>query len=222
MSNFSRVAALAAFCVVALTTASAPSFALGTNGEIPIVPKLNASADPEVPAIVENSKLAVPEAEPLPLVETEAAPAVEASITPPVRFATLAQAVASQAMPGSIDRDLHCLAGTIYFESKGEPLAGQLAVAQVILNRVRSGRFGKTLCSVVTQRGQFSFVRGGTMPSVGLERAAYRTAVAVAKVAIDDLWESPVPNALFFHARRVSPGWRLKRVASVGNHVFYR
>ena len=56
------------------------------------------------------------------------------------------------------------MAGAIYFEAKGEPLSGQLAVAEVILNRAKSGRFPKAICSVVTQRGQFSFVRGGRIP----------------------------------------------------------
>ena len=51
----------------------------------------------------------------------------------------------------------------------------------------------------------------------------WQTAVAIAKIAQRELAESKVSDALFFHARRVSPGWkRLKRVATVGNHVFYR
>ena len=120
------------------------------------------------------------------------------------------------------DEELRCLAGAVYFESKGEPLQGQLAVAEVIINRAESGRFAGTLCGVVKQRGQFSFVRGGKIPAIPAGNAHWRKAVAIAKIAQAELAESSASNALFFHARRVSPGWKLKRVGTVGNHVFYR
>src|SRR3546814_9660514 len=81
-------------------------------------------------------------------------------------YASLAEAVAAQAMPDEADPQLNCLAGAIYFESKGEPLSGQLAVANVIMNRVESGRFPSTIFGVVTQRDQFSFVRGGKIPAI--------------------------------------------------------
>ena len=120
-------------------------------------------------------------------------------------------------------RELECLATGIYFESKGEPLAGQLAVGKVIANRSQSGgRFPGTYCGVLFQRGQFSFVHGGHLPAVAHSNRQWQTAVAIAKIVDQDLQESSVGNALFFHARYVSPGWRLKRVASIGNHVFYR
>ena len=123
--------------------------------------------------------------------------------------------------PGS--RELECLATGIYFESKGEPLAGQLAVGKVIANRAASGgRFPATYCGVLFQRGQFSFVHGRSLPSVAHNNRQWQTAVAIAKIIDQRLKDSSVGNALFFHARYVSPGWGLKRVASIGNHVFYR
>lgn len=136
-------------------------------------------------------------------------------------FATLSAAVAAQDHPESADRELHCLAVGVYYESKGEPLAGQLAVAEVILNRAGSGRFPRSVCGVLTQRGQFSFVRAGQLPTPPAN-AQWRKAMAVAQVAQKDLWDSPVENALFFHARYVSPRWKRPRVGTVGNHVFYR
>jgi spore germination cell wall hydrolase CwlJ-like protein len=121
------------------------------------------------------------------------------------------------------NHELECLATGIYFESKGEPLAGQLAVGKVIANRAESGgRFPGTYCGVLFQRGQFSFVHGRSLPSVPRSNKQWQTAVAIAKIVDQDLKESPVGNALFFHARYVAPGWRAKRVASIGNHVFYR
>jgi spore germination cell wall hydrolase CwlJ-like protein len=123
--------------------------------------------------------------------------------------------------PGS--RELECLATGIYFESKSEPLAGQLAVGKVIANRAASGgRFPGTSCGVLFQRGQFSFVRGHSLPRVAHSNRQWQTAVAIARIVDQHLQDSSVGNALFFHARYVSPGWGLKRVASIGNHVFYR
>ena len=122
--------------------------------------------------------------------------------------------------PGS--RELECLAVGIYFESKSEPLAGQLAVGDVIANRAKSGRFPSSYCGVLFQRGQFSFVRGHTWPAVSRSSRQWQNAVAVAQIVDRDLKDSAAEGALFFHAKRVSPGWRLKRVASVGNHIFYR
>jgi len=120
-------------------------------------------------------------------------------------------------------RELECLATGIYFESKSESLSGQLAVGRVIANRAESGgRFPSTYCGVLFQRGQFSFVHGRSLPSVPRASKQWQTAVAVAKIVDQDLKESSVGDALFFHARYVSPGWRMKRVASIGNHVFYR
>ena len=123
--------------------------------------------------------------------------------------------------PGS--DELECLAAGVYFEAKSEPLAGQLAVGQVIANRANSGRrFPSSYCGVLFQRGQFSFVRGRSYPSVARSSRQWQTAVAIARIVDRDLKDSAVPNALFFHAKRVQPRWRLTKVGSVGNHVFYR
>ena len=119
-------------------------------------------------------------------------------------------------------REIECLAGAIYFESKSEPLAGQLAVGEVIANRAKSGRFASTFCGVVFQRGQFSFVRGHSMPGIARAGAQWKTAVAVANIVAAKLSSSAAPRALFFHATRVSPQWRATRVATIGNHIFYR
>ena len=122
--------------------------------------------------------------------------------------------------PGS--RELECLATGIYFESKSEPLAGQLAVGQVIANRASSGRFPSTYCGVLFQRSQFSFIRGKSLPAAPRSSKQWQNAVAIAKIVSRGLKESSVGKALFFHATHVSPRWRLKRVASIGNHIFYR
>ncbi|MDV3458583.1 cell wall hydrolase [Sphingomonas sp. HF-S4] len=148
-------------------------------------------------------------------------PLPQAALQEDQDFATLSAAVAAHEGGADTDAELNCLAVGVYYESKSEPLAGQLAVADVIINRTQSGRFPKSICSVITQRGQFSFVRGGKLPSPPAN-AQWRKALAVAKVAQKDLWESPADDALYFHARYVKPSWNRPRVATVGNHVFYR
>ncbi len=121
------------------------------------------------------------------------------------------------------DGEHECLAGAIYFESKGEPLEGQLAVAEVVINRSQSGKYPKTLCGVIKQRHQFSFIRAGQFPPIQRATAAWRKAVAIAHIALRDLADSRAAKAMFFHAKYVSPKWRgLTRVAAVGNHIFYR
>jgi N-acetylmuramoyl-L-alanine amidase len=135
----------------------------------------------------------------------------------------LDELVAAYASADIAGEELECLASAVYFESKGEPLEGQLAVAEVILNRVESPKFPDTICGVVKQKHQFSFVRGGHIPSAPTSSRAWRRAVAIAQIARQDLADSAVSTALFFHANYVRPGWRgLTRVASVGNHIFYR
>lgn len=207
--------------IAALTaTIIAPAQA-GPSGE-PLLPAANAAL-PEVAV----PQLLDPQAEPT-LSEPKAADTHndidEASAEPAVKpVGDLVSMVAQLRGPDAGSRELECLATGIYFEAKSEPLAGQLAVGKVIANRADSGgRFPSTYCGVLFQRGQFSFVHGRSLPNVSHSSKQWQTAVAIAKIVDQDLKESAVGDALFFHARYVSPGWRMKRVASIGNHVFYR
>ncbi|KHK89615.1 cell wall hydrolase [Novosphingobium malaysiense] len=135
---------------------------------------------------------------------------------------SLLQLVSEQSMPGKLGREMRCLAGAIYFEARGETLEGQLAVGRVIVNRAASSRFPDSYCGVVYQRSQFSFVRGRSMPKIRERSEAWRRAVAIAQIAKADSWVSPAKGALFFHAARISPNWRLTRVGRIDNHIFYR
>jgi spore germination cell wall hydrolase CwlJ-like protein len=137
---------------------------------------------------------------------------------------SLAELIGTMPTDAPLSRDLQCLAQAIYFEARGEPLAGQLAVGAVIVNRTTSGRYPSDYCSVVTQRGQFSFVRGGRIPSADENSLAWSNARAIAQIAHRDLWKSPAGEALFFHARYVRPGWARSKVqtATIDSHVFYR
>ncbi len=135
---------------------------------------------------------------------------------------SLKELVSQQTMPDTMSSEMRCLAGAIYFEARGETLEGRLAVGRVIVNRTKSGRFPTSYCGVVYQPSQFSFIRGGAMPSVREGSMSWREAVAVAQIADEGSWKSLAKGALFFHATRVSPNWRLTRLARVDNHIFYR
>lgn len=172
------------------------------------LPNLSDAVDPLAPA---------PDGEVTPELEDEQP--VSAIPRPTGDLATKVAALRGSD-PGS--RELECLAVGIYYESKSEPLAGQLAVGHVIASRAKSGRFASTYCGVLFQRSQFSFVRGKSYPQPARASRQWHNAVAVAKIVDQQLHKSAVPGALFFHAKRVSPRWRLSRVGSVGNHVFYR
>lgn len=195
--------------------------------------KAGPSGDPLVPAAEgATPKVAVPD-----LLDAEGEPALsqptsadtqndnDDTIAQPAAkpAGDLASIVAELRGPDAGSHELECLATGIYFESKSEPLTGQLAVGQVIANRAQSGgRFPDTYCGVLFQRGQFSFVHGRSLPSVPRSNKQWQTAVAIAKIVDQGLKPSAVGDALFFHARYVAPGWRAKRIASIGNHVFYR
>jgi len=121
--------------------------------------------------------------------------------------------------------DEDCLATAVYYEARGEGQAGQQAVAQVILNRVRNPAYPKTICGVVYQAAngdcQFSFVCNGAMRG-RRESAAWSRARRVADRALGGFVMSDIGNAVNFHAARVAPGWSgMIRVAQVGQHVFY-
>jgi len=207
-----------------LAAASASSVApaqVGPSSE-PLIPVTSAS----LPKIVVPERIeypALPDSTE-PVLENDGdAESAEVAPAPVKPTGDLASLVAQLRGTDPGSRDLECLAVGIYFESKSEPLAGQLAVGEVIANRAHSGgRFPSSYCGVLFQRGQFSFVRGGHWPKVNRSGRQWQNAVAIAKIVDQDLKDSAAENALFFHAKRVSPGWRLKRVASIGNHVFYR
>jgi len=220
MKFLSRAAAVAAVVSAStLAAAGAPGLAIAPDKPLISLPVITSES------IVSPQNVATPENVPAP--KTQADPAAadaqdDAETEDRADFASLAAAVAARSDTTAISNDLECMAGAVYFEAKGEPLTGQLAVAQVILNRSESGRFPKSICSVVTQHGQFSFIRGGRIPAINRSSSAYRRALAVARVAMDGLWDSQAGNALYFHATHVSPGWRMARVAAIGRHVFYR
>lgn len=125
------------------------------------------------------------------------------------------------------DADWQCLTEALYFEARGEGLDGQIAVAEVILNRRDSGLYPPTVCGVVKQRGggscQFSYVCDGTSDQMH-ETAAADLAGRIARAMLDGAPRLLTDGATHFHTRSVKPDWshRFARTAKIGAHVFYR
>jgi N-acetylmuramoyl-L-alanine amidase len=213
----------------ALTVATIAPAQAGPTGDT-LVSVANATiAKVSVPELLDPNgqpQLSQPDADtPETPDEQNLPPVAEPAIAHPAvdRSEDLASMVAQLRGSEPDSREVECLATGIYFESKSEPLAGQLAVGQVIANRAQSGgRFPSTYCGVLFQRGQFSFIHSHSLPHVSHDNRQWETAVAIAKIVDEGLKQSLVGDALFFHARDVSPGWHLKRVASIGNHIFFR
>jgi N-acetylmuramoyl-L-alanine amidase len=122
-------------------------------------------------------------------------------------------------------REVRCLAEAVYYEAKGEPHRGQLAVAEVVANRVASPRWPNTFCGVVHQRTtrvcQFSWVCSPRRAPNGLQ---WRRAQEIAERVVDGHRPGVAPGATFFHAHYVRPSWAnvYRRVTTIGGHVFYR
>ena len=144
-----------------------------------------------------------------------ALPAIPAAIT------------ATPAAASGSSSELTCLAEALYFEARGESLAGQKAVAEVILNRRDSGRFPTSVCGVVKQGGrggcQFSYHCGGNSRAIR-EKGAFLRAKRVAEDALNGAPRNLTGGATYFHTPAVRPSWskRFTRTTRIGSHIFYR
>ena len=175
-----------------------------------------AAAEETVPVFVESEMV-----QPLPDEEATQDADLPQSAT---SAASLRELVALTPTDGALSEEMMCLAGAVYFEARGEPLAGQLAVAQTVINRAESRLFPSSYCGVVTQRAQFSFVKNGRIPQARTSSAAWRKAKAVARIAHQGLWDSAAADSLYFHATYVRPSWSRKKVAlaTIESHIFYK
>jgi len=122
----------------------------------------------------------------------------------------------------NIDRELECMAKVVMHEAGNQTRTGQLAVAQLIMNRVGKSHFGASICAVVNQPGQF-FQTASYNPR--RDDARWITAVEVSREALEGGADPVVPGAIFYHAASQTPNrfFRTRqRVSMVGDHIFYR
>ncbi len=149
----------------------------------------------------------------------------QAPLPPP--SARLARAPEQPPPPAVSAAELECLAANVYFEARGEPLAGREAVAHVTLNRVAAGGFPDNVCGVVRQGGpagpcQFEWVCDGR-PDIPADAEAWLDALVVAYRAVGGSAD-PTAGALYFHHVSLSPAWAADRedATVIGHHVFFR
>ena len=129
-------------------------------------------------------------------------------------------------------QNLTCLARNVYYEARGEPIAGQYAVAEVTMNRKASGLYPKTICGVVHQQnwdpirgryvGAFSWTEFDSLPTPGGDE--WQRAQDVAAAVYYQKYSPVLRGALFYHATYIEPDWarEKRRVAQIGRHIFYR
>ena len=122
-----------------------------------------------------------------------------------------------------------CLAEALYFEARGETVKGQFAVAEVIMNRVKSAQFPGSLCSVINQgtghkyQCQFTYTCDGNAEVIA-EPRAYAQVGKVARAVLDGKAPSLTGGATYYHTTAVSPRWSrvFTRTTKIGVHMFYR
>jgi spore germination cell wall hydrolase CwlJ-like protein len=139
----------------------------------------------------------------------------------------------SEVVSAHFNSELQCLAENVYYESSKESFEGKLAVAQVTMNRVDSGKFPSTVCGVVKQKSvingvmvcQFSWFCNQAYIKLVRNPYQWEESLVVARKALttaiahDTLYHS---RALYFHANYVNPNWNLTKVTQIGNHIFYK
>jgi spore germination cell wall hydrolase CwlJ-like protein len=206
-SNLWRGASLLAVAALAAGAASASRPSLWTRADLSSPPKAEATLELFIPSRRSAG--------------TNARRSINDSIRPS-RFHLPASGAERE-------RAEDCLTAAIYYEAANEPTAGQEAVAQVILNRMRHPAYPKSVCGVVYQGSerrtgcQFTFTCDGSL-SRRPSASGWARAGAVAKRALSGHVADEVSSATHYHTRWISPYWSpsLIRLGEVGAHVFYR
>ena len=127
------------------------------------------------------------------------------------------------------NKQISCLAEALYFEARGEPIKGQLAVGEVILNRVEDTRYPSSICKVINQGTgrrfacQFTYTCDGKLETVH-ERQPYEMALKIAKILMTTHDRRLTRGSTHYHSNYVNPRWskKFERVAKFGRHIFYR
>lgn len=115
--------------------------------------------------------------------------------------------------------ELFCLTQNVYYEARAESREGKIAVALVTLNRTEDKRYPSTICGVVFQKKQFSWTTSYNKGGINMKQ--WRLSQEAALEAFMDRSILGKFRATHFHNLSVNPQWKLRKVAKIGNHIFY-
>lgn len=135
-------------------------------------------------------------------------------------------------------KNVNCLALNVYHEARNESLAGQIAVAQVVMNRVKHHNYPNTVCGVIHEGPTYTNANGNIVPrrhkcqfswycdglsDKAKNTHAWRESVSIANAVLDDIYPDIVEGALWYHADYVFPKWRngVRYVTQIDRHIFY-
>ena len=147
-------------------------------------------------------------------------------------FTTMGLLIYNTVDSKAVNRDLTCLARNVYYEARGEPAKGKLAVAKVTLNRVSSSRFPNNICDAVYEQrwdkrrrryvGAFAWTEFDSVPTPKAKQ--WKKAWKAAETVYENPEAIQLNGALFYHATRIKPRWakQKKRIKRIGRHIFYR
>lgn len=147
------------------------------------------------------------------------------------KFAQIDQSEPSDITVQVRERQLVCLAKNIYYEAGNEPFEGKVAVAQVTMNRMRSGVFPDDVCKVIYQKNifyekvlcQFSWFCDRAATARPIHKESYDESMTVAKKVLLEGFELPgLKSALYYHGDYINPNWKKEKIAHIGRHIFYR
>lgn len=129
------------------------------------------------------------------------------------------------------ERRMQCMTQNVYWEAASEPAEGKIAVAQVVMNRVESGKFPADPCQVVYQKNvvyervlcQFSWYCENTSKTRPVHKKLWAESEEAVKMVMIEGFRLPeLKDALYYHADYVNPQWNKKQVAKIGRHIFYK
>lgn len=222
-----RIASLRGDDAMALGQSRFAAIDLPATGDVEIGPRMSLAAidtsASSADALQAIAGIAPPSAVPMPLLASEKLAYARSNAPVTGGFASGTAVAVS-------DKELWCLATAIYFEARGESYRGQVAVAQVVLNRVRDHRYPDTICGVVYQNQnrrnscQFSFACDGIPEAINDAKAWAQSEDIAKRFTAGELYLTEVADATHYHATYVSPAWapRMNKLTQIGLHVFYK
>ena len=159
------------------------------------------SAGSVLPPLKLHAKKPPPKEEPLPEIGT---------LSPEVIFIS--------------DREKNCLIRNVFYESRGEPYWGKIAVAQVTWNRVKHGKWGQDICRVVYAPGQFSWTVEPHKRNSRIGGAGWEDTIQAVEDFVNGVRVAKLDKSMYFHASYVKPNWQTwaDRIKQIGNHIFYQ